>query len=214
MREDLTRKRFIQETYRIIYTEGIGALSIRRIGAELQCNTANIYRYFKDLDELVTYASLRYLAAYLQDVSACYDASENSLQTYLMVWDAFAKHAFANPQLFDKLFFGRHSSNLEDIVKDYYAIFPEDLANIAPALGSVFTTGSFDKRDFLLISRCVADGYFSAEDARYLNSLSIHLFMGYLKEILSRELDEQATQAVRSTFISCISRTVEGCRLK
>ena len=57
MREDLTQRRFIEETYRIISTEGREALSIRRLARDMRCNSANIYRYFKDLDELVTYAS-------------------------------------------------------------------------------------------------------------------------------------------------------------
>ena len=69
MREDLTQRRFIEETYRIISTEGREALSIRRLARDMHCNSANIYRYFKDLDELVTYASLRYLTAYLGDVA-------------------------------------------------------------------------------------------------------------------------------------------------
>ena len=50
MREDLTQRRFIEETYRIILTEGREALSIRRLARDMHCNSANIYRYFKDLD--------------------------------------------------------------------------------------------------------------------------------------------------------------------
>ena len=81
MREDLTQRRFIEETYRIISTEGREALSIRRLARDMHCNSANIYRYFKDLDELVTYASLRYLTAYLGDVAVCYAKSETTYQT-------------------------------------------------------------------------------------------------------------------------------------
>lgn len=213
MREDVSKKRFIEETYRLISTEGEGAVSIRRIGREMNCNTANIYRYFKDLDELVTYASLRYLAGYLEDVAKCYEASESTLETYLMVWDCFAGHAFDHPQLFDKLFFGRHSRQLEEIIREYYALFPEDMAGIAPALEEVFTTGSFDRRDFLMISRCVADGWFTADEAKYLNTLLIHLFMGFHKELLDRERTEEEVRHLRHSFISCVHTTVEHfCR--
>ena len=71
MREDLTQRRFIEETYRIISTEGREALSIRRLARDMRCNSANIYRYFKDLDELVTYASLRYLTCFSAATAAC-----------------------------------------------------------------------------------------------------------------------------------------------
>ncbi|MGM9618561.1 MAG: TetR/AcrR family transcriptional regulator [Oscillospiraceae bacterium] len=214
MREDVSQKRFIEETYRLISTEGVEAVSIRRIGREMGCNTANIYHYFEDLDELVTYASLRYLTGYLEDVAKCYEQSENTLQTYLMVWDCFSRHSFAHPQLFDKLFFGRHSREIGEIFRSYYAIFPEDLACIEPALAAVFTDGSFDRRDFLLISRCAEDGWITREDARYLNSLMIHLFMGYLKELLDREWTEEETERSRISFLNCVRRAVEGCLLK
>ena len=123
MREDLTQRRFIEETYRIISTEGREALSIRRLARDMHCNSANIYRYFKDLDELVTYASLRYLTAYLGDVAVCYAKSETTYQTHVAVWDCFSRHAFANGPIFDNLFFGRHSRMLNDIIKNYYAMF-------------------------------------------------------------------------------------------
>lgn len=212
MREDVSKKRFIEETYRLISTEGIGAVSIRRIGREMNCNTANIYRYFKDLDELVTYASLRYLAGYLDDVAKCYEISENTLDTYLLVWECFARHAFAHPHKFQALFFGRHSRAMEEIIRNYYELFPEDMEGIAPALEQVFTTGSFDRRDFLLISRCVEDGWFTEEDARYLNILLIHLFMGFHKELLDKDRTEEEVQRSRESFLSCVHQTVERCK--
>lgn len=214
MREDVNKKRFIEQTYRILSTEGVEAVSIRRIGREMSCNTANIYRYFKDLDELETYASLRYLAAYLQDVGRCYEASTNTLETYLLVWDCFASHAFDHPQQFDRLFFGRHSRQLEEIVREYYALFPEDMAGIAPALEEVFTTGSFDRRDFLMISRCVADGWFTADDAKLLNSLLIHLFMGFHKDLLDHPRTEEELRRLRHSFLTCVHTTVDRFRRK
>ena len=134
MREDLTQRRFIEETYRIISTEGREALSIRRLARDMHCNSANIYRYFKDLDELVTYASLRYLTAYLGDVAVCYAKSETTYQTHVAVWDCFSRHAFASGPIFDNLFFGRHSRMLNDIIKNYYAMFPEDLSGLSPSI--------------------------------------------------------------------------------
>ena len=211
MREAVSKKRFIEETYRLISTEGVGAVSIRRIGREMNCNTANIYRYFKDLDELLTYASLRYLAGYLDDVAKCYEASKDTLETYLLVWECFANHAFAHPHKFNTLFFGRHSRQLEEIIRSYYELFPEDMMGIAPALEEVFTTGSFDRRDFLLISRCVEDGWFTAEDAKYLNMLLIHLFMGFHKQLLDKERSVDEVLRMRESFLGCVRKSVEVC---
>ncbi len=214
MREDLTQRRFIEETYRIISTEGRDALSIRRLARDMRCNSANIYRYFKDLDELVTYASLRYLAAYLSDVAACYELSENTYQTHVAVWDCFSRHAFKNASIFDNLFFGRHSSMLNDIIRSYYAMFPEDLNGLSPTIADAFKDGSFNNRDYIMISRCVKEGYFTAEDARFLNGLSIHLFLGYLKELLSCDFASERAGASQKDFMYALTRIMDHYRLK
>ncbi len=214
MREDLTQRRFIEETYRVISTEGREALSIRRLARDMRCNSANIYRYFKDLDELVAYASLRYLAAYLDDVAVCYDRSETTYQTHVAVWDCFCRHAFANAPIFDNLFFGRHSSTLNDIIKNYYDMFPEDLAVIAPSIANIFSDGNFNNRDYLMISRCVEEGWFTVEDAKFLNGLSIHLFLGYLKELLQNEPSEKLAKSYRDDFMATLVKIMDSFRLK
>ena len=180
----------------------------------MHCNSANIYRYFKDLDELVAYASLRYLAAYLDDVAVCYDRSETTYQTHIAVWDCFSRHAFANGPIFDNLFFGRHSSMLNDIIKNYYAMFPEDLSVLSPSIASIFMEGSFDNRDYLMISRCVDEGWFTAEDAKFLNGVSIHLFLGYLKDLLQKEPSEKFSKSCHDDFMAALVRIMDSFRLK
>lgn len=214
MREDLTQRRFIEETYRIISAEGREALSIRRLARDMRCNSANIYRYFKDLDELVTYASLRYLTAYLGDVAVCYAKSETTYQTHVAVWDCFSHHAFANGPIFDNLFFGRHSRMLNDIIKNYYAMFPEDLSGLSPSIANIFSEGSFNNRDYLMISRCVDEGWFTAEDAKFLNSFSIHLFLGYLKELLQKEPSEKLSKSCHDDFMATLVKIMDYFRLK
>lgn len=214
LREDISQKRFIEETYRIISTEGIEAISIRRLGREMQCNTANIYRYFKDLDELVTYASLRYLASYLSDISDCYEKSENTLQTHMLIWECFSKHSFANPRIFDNLFFGKHSRNLGEIIHSYYSMFPEELAQLNVPFQDIFTNGNFNHRDYLMISRCVEDGWLTTEDAKMLNAVCSHAFRGYLDELLSLSPNEEIVEKMRSSFIDCINRVINAFRLK
>ena len=64
MKENISKEQFIKATYEILSKEGIQALSIRRPGKVMDCNPANIYRYFTGMDELVLYASLQFLRGY------------------------------------------------------------------------------------------------------------------------------------------------------
>ena len=50
--KDLSRKDYVVQASRIIKKEGVEAISIRRIAAELGCSSASMYRYFQNLDEL------------------------------------------------------------------------------------------------------------------------------------------------------------------
>ena len=63
--KDLSRKDYVVMASRIIKSEGVGAISIRRIATELGCSSASMYRYFKNLDALLFYAQLAALNEYI-----------------------------------------------------------------------------------------------------------------------------------------------------
>ena len=67
--KDLSRKDYVELASRIIKEEGVGAVSIRRMAAELGCSSASMYRYFDNLDELLFYAQLDALNEYILDLS-------------------------------------------------------------------------------------------------------------------------------------------------
>ena len=67
--KDLSRKDYVVMARRIIRTEGVGAVSIRRLATELGCSSASMYRYFKNLDELLFYAQLDALNGYILELS-------------------------------------------------------------------------------------------------------------------------------------------------
>ena len=69
--KDLSRKDYVVQASRIIKKEGVEAISIRRIAAELGCSSASMYRYFQNLDELLFYAQLDALNEYILDLSKC-----------------------------------------------------------------------------------------------------------------------------------------------
>lgn len=50
----LDRERIVAAAQRILDTEGLGALTMRRIGAELDVDPTAVYRHFRDKGELIT----------------------------------------------------------------------------------------------------------------------------------------------------------------
>ena len=68
---DLTLKRkrimiyFIEATEKLLRRDGIENLTIRGIATEAGYNSATIYNYFNDLDQLIMFGSLCYLRDYV-----------------------------------------------------------------------------------------------------------------------------------------------------
>ena len=61
---------FIQATRKIIDTEGIDQVSIRKIANQTGMNSATMYLYFSNADVLITMASMGYLEKYCRTLAA------------------------------------------------------------------------------------------------------------------------------------------------
>lgn len=210
MKDTISKEQFIKVTYEILSEEGIQALSIRRLGRETDCNPANIYRYFTGLDELVLYASLKFLDGYLRDAAKCFERISDSIVLHFEVWRCFAEYSFERPEIFNNLFFGRYSDRLDEIIKDYYKTFPDEILKIAKGKEAVFVSGDFNYRDYLMIENCVKDNRLTQEEAKFLNRVCIHLYKGYLKEVLDEggNSDFGGRKRKVKEFIECLEEIV------
>ena len=56
--------------------------------------------------------------------------------------------------------------------------------------------------------------HFTEEDAKFLNSFSIHLFLGYLKELLQKEPSEKLSKSYHDDFMATLVKIMDYFRLK
>lgn len=208
MKEYISKENYISKSYEILCSEGIGALTIRRLANDLKCNSANLYRYFNGLDELLLYASLKHFKSYLEEVRALFSSVSDSLQLHFAVWDCFSHHTFLQPEIFNNLFWGRHSDRLDSIVRDYYTIFPEELIGMDEYMRELFLSGDFDHRDYLMLMRSVKEGIFNEQQAAFLNTVTMNLYRGFLKELLDHP-DTRDPEAARHSFLNCLHKIFE-----
>lgn len=199
-KQNISKRQYIIAAHQIVAAEGLAALTIRRLGRELRCNTANLYRYFDSLEELTMYSALAYLRDYLYDVGALLERESDCIERYFGVWNCFTQHAFANAAVFDLLFFGKYSNKLYLIMQEYYSIFPDEVA-VLGAMKTVFVQ-DFDFRDYLLLDDCVKHGRIEENDAVMLNRVSINLFKGYFKKVLDLNAGPAEQTAEREKFLA------------
>lgn len=206
MKEIISKSNYILKAYEILHNNGVSALTIRRLADELQCNSANLYRYFNGLEELMMYASLKYLEAYISEVRVILLQPIGSLELHFRVWECFARHTFSSPEIFNNLFWGKYSSQLDRIICEYYSFFPEEIADIDDHMREVFLSGDFDYRDYLMLMRCVEDGLLSEQQAAFLNTVTMHLYKGYFKELLDSPTTRN-TEKTKDAFLDCLEKT-------
>ncbi len=215
MREDISAINFVKEAIRIISEEGFSALSIRRLGKEMHCNSANIYYYFNDLEELIAYASMEYFSQYVAEVSRCYEEAPDAITGYRRAWDCIVDLSFENPLVYERLLYGRYRDRLGDIARGYYKMFPDKVKKLDSDIVKTVTSPDFSGyHNNLVLGRCIDSGWFAEEDGKVIGRTLNSLYGGFLRDRIScKEGDEKIAQLKRE-FFRCLDRTLEVYRIK
>ena len=177
---------FIEATQDLILNEGIENLSIKRIADKAGYNTATIYNYFEDLEELILYSSVDYLKIYLKDLRDEISSDMKAIEIYETIYKVFVHHSFEKPEIFHTLFFGKYSYKLEKIIKKYYEIFPNDITGQNDITKSVLVEGNIHNRDIPVIKQMIKEGSILEEEAPYIMEAIVRVHQSYLENILQQ----------------------------
>ena len=177
---------FIEATQELILNEGIENLSIKEIADTAGYNTATIYNYFEDLEELILYSSIDYLKIYLKDLKSEINSNMKAIEMYETIYKVFVHHSFEKPEIFHTLFFGKYSYKLEKIIKKYYEIFPDDITGQTDITKSVLVEGNIHNRDLPVIKQMIKEGSILEEEAPYIMEAIVRIHQSYLQNILQQ----------------------------
>ena len=177
---------FIEATQELILNEGIENLSIKKIADTAGYNTATIYNYFEDLEELILYSSIDYLKIYLKDLKSKIKSNMKAIEMYETIYKVFVHHSFEKPEIFHTLFFGKYSYKLEKIIKKYYEIFPDDITGQTDITKSVLVEGNIHNRDLPVIKQMIKEGSILEEEAPYIMEAIVRIHQSYLENILQQ----------------------------
>ena len=177
---------FIEATQDLILNEGIENLSIKKIADKAGYNTATIYNYFEDLEELILYSSVDYLKIYLKDLRNEISSDMKAIEIYETIYKVFVYHSFEKPEIFHTLFFGKYSYKLEKIIKKYYEIFPDDITGQNDITKSVLIEANIHNRDIPVIKQMIKEGSILEEEAPYIMEAIVRVHQSYLENILQQ----------------------------
>lgn len=199
--KDLSRKDYVMKASEIIQKEGLRAISIRRIATELGCSSASMYRYFENLDELLFYAQLDALTAYILDLSKREKEWGDIWDVHFGIWRSYALEAFKNPEAFEIIFYRNINKDLGEALKEYYEMFPGAIVLVSPYLKEMLEIPGYYERDYHICQKLVKEGKIAEENAKKLNHMICTLFLGYFKYVQENGVGNEAVSGLAEQFI-------------
>lgn len=183
--EDNRRKTitaFISATRELISSEGIEHVSIRKIAARSGYNSATIYNYFQNVDELIDLACISYLERYCRALATDMPLLKEPLGAYIHTWELFCRYAFTYPQVFYRLFLTQHKVSLKDAIDTYYELYPQQLVNISGSIYNMLRGGTLKRRCEAVLIPVAEEGVINRGDLEIINDMSICYFRKLLED--------------------------------
>ena len=213
MKQDV-KKQYIEWVYKLLQTEGVSGVSIRRVANEVGCNSATLYRYFNDLEHLICIASVKYLEPYIEDIKNYSSTIINPVELNLKLWERFSFYAFHNADIFETIFFGSYSTNLMELMYEYYEIYASNFSGLDGfAVSFIFNSDIFE-RDYMFYRRAANMGYLSPDASRLLAQTGVYMFHGLLIECRKNDYSMEELDCKASEFISNLTTIVNKFLLK
>jgi len=190
---ELKKKRmltfFIEAAQEIMAKDGIEAITLRKVADLAGYNGATLYNYFKDLDQLILYASLKYLKTYNLEVVKQLKKCKNEREKFITMWQTFCKISFKYPHQFYQIFFNKHSDALEVMIKQYYDLFPEDIGTCDKNLKEILSGTKLGVRNKASIKHIADEENQSWTKISLMNDMMIALYHNLLLNRISEIKD-------------------------
>ncbi|BFK86056.1 TetR/AcrR family transcriptional regulator [Pseudoflavonifractor sp. DSM 107456] len=199
---------FINAASELMENEGMESLTLRRVAKRAGYNSATLYNYFKDLDHLTVYASMKYFEDYNRNLARYLADEQDAFQRFLFMWRFFCASAFRHPHAYYNLFYGKYSGELTEIIHAYYEVFPEELGELDDSVLEMLTCGSLVERNWQMLQPVLEGASLSLEERESMNEIILYCF----KELLTQKiqmgdaLDNQTLIERQLSYIHVILR--------
>ena len=113
----------------------------------------------------------------------------------------FCFYSFQNPVLYHKIFFEEFGNNLNVALREYYAIFPDELTPDEDIdLKNMLLQYNIYDRTAQSLEKCVKDGYLNQNDIDKVSELSLLIYEGMLDRIISKMWKGTLEEATERTI--------------
>lgn len=194
---------FLDAASEIAQKSGLEAITTRNVADLAGYNSATIYNYFSNLDELLAFTVIRYVAVYLSDVSEkISNYKSDPLASYLSIWGCLCLHSFTYPQIFKHAY----SSTREEMdyiqsrIGSYLEVFPDTFSEaFDPLVKQAFLAMTSEEHDRLILKPFVDINMFNAEDIDEITMYGMILYDGIINKSIT--LKEKSPRGYTDLFM-------------
>ena len=204
---------YVEAAYKLLCEQDFDEISIRQLAKITKRNSATLYYYFEDLNNLLTIASVRYLMEYYDILSTVVNSSFKILEINLLSWGCLACCAFKNPPIYEN-FFLRNPERSEKAFYEYLVLFPEEKEIVKHYfLGEQLYSSDLRQRDKWMLKKAVGERMISEESAEYLGNFDYYLFFGMVSEVRYKKCSEKEVSETQELFMEILTETYRKCLL-
>lgn len=206
---------FINATIELMEKEGIENLTIRKVAEQAKYNSATLYHYFSNLDELELFASVKCLDEYMQETLIHKAEGKDFQEWYLGQWRCFCRHSFQRPRIYNFLFFSPEGTqNLNEVFRRYYEIYPNEKEEKTEDYRRIFERRRFLQTQRRSAKRCDQRKNYeiSEQEIKELNEMSVLIYRGMLA-IMRSDRDKPTVDEAVDKTVRYLAKTLDAYHL-
>ena len=196
------RMLYIKAAERIIRNEGIKGLSIRALASEVGYNSATLYSYFEDLDELIMFTTFKFRKEYLVRLSREIIPEMSALEQYVKLYEIYCDFAFDEPEIFYNMYFSKYSYRLKAVLKEYYQMFPEEYIPQTPLVDDLLTAGDVYAGEAAALRYLVEEKSLREENVGMVANIVVRVHASYMWDLCVHP--HQSITLARHQFMDCL----------
>mgnify|MGYP002999355189 CR=1 FL=1 len=213
----------IKMMHRVVdeYAQSIGKENIiiypigRKVAEQAKYNSATLYHYFSNLDELELFASVKCLDEYMQETLIHKAEGKDFQEWYLGQWRCFCRHSFQRPRIYNFLFFSPEGTqNLNEVFRRYYEIYPNEKEEKTEDYEGFLKEGDFFKRNEDLLRDVIRERNYeiSEQEIKELNEMSVLIYRGMLA-IMRSDRDKPTVDEAVDKTVRYLAKTLDAYHL-
>lgn len=194
---------FMDAAQKIIETEGVDAVTIRKVSDLAGYNSATMYNYFDDVEQLTSFTLLQIVMEYFETLAKLVQENHVSYIRFLLTFKIYSVYSFAQPEIYTRVFFSKDTEKILGCVDEYLSLFPSPVLSIGDPVYEKVMGKSCRERDDRIFDPCIQDGYVKKSDQEYLFTFYYALYLGLCEE-MKLGLSKDGAQNVELFMEYCI----------